>query len=314
MLKKILLVLLKKNKSNLTKPLFYKNNIIVIRKNCLRICDLNLKLIKEIKMPLKEIKKSEVVDNVLILLIPGPIKNSNQNILINLNDYKMVKHDDVDIINTNSKIYIGYDRDTKLSYFYNSNLDIIKKIQISSYKFLNSAKECLFLLSFDRKNKILNMQDGSLTDTNYGNIWFENKNNYGIAFSGNCDIVNIVDEDLKVLNDSLNIKKHNLDDLHQFYSMLVNNYLIFFKYVLKNNCLKISNLFIKKLNGEVVINSSDYQFEVLDKYIKIYNDDEMFFLDTITGNIGNLDIECPVKNKKMKVKYLNMDCLNITSK
>ena len=304
----------KKNKYNLTKPLFYKNNIIVIKKNCIKICDLDLNLIKEIKMPLKEIKKSEVVDNVLILLIPGQIKNSNQNILINLNDYKMVKHDDVDIINTDSKIYIGYDRDTKLSYFYNSNLDIIKKIQIRSYRFLNSAKECLFLLDFGRKNKILNMQDGSLSNTNYGNIWFENKKNYGIAFSGNCDIVNIVDEDLKVLNDSLNLKKHNLDDLHQLYSMLVNNYLIFFKYILKNNCLNISNLFIKKLNGEVVIQSNDYQFEVLDKYIKIYNDDEMFFLDTITGDIGSLDIDCPIKNKKMKVKYLNMDCLNIANK
>ena len=96
--------------------------------------------------------------------------------------------------------------------------------------------------------------------------------------------------------------------------MIINNYLIFFKYILKNNSLKVSNLFIKKLNGEVVINSSDYQFEVLDKYIKIYNDDEMFFLDTITGNIGSLDIDCPVKNKKMKVKYLNTDSLNITSK
>ncbi len=267
-------------------PLIYQDGkIILIRKRGIKLYDLDFNLIKNIKLNnLSEIEETTIFEDCLKITY----KNTKQ-VLVNLQNNKIIRHDNIDKINN---WYVGYQGNKY--YFYDDNLDLIRSIKTNNFKFLYGD------LVKIRENQILNIKTGELIKTEYQNICFFKNKDYGLASKKNSEIIDIIDSTIKPIS-RIDNKKYDLDIDNSYY-LLNNKYIAIFDYTLKRQELKINRLFIKKLDGLVFLDSLDYQLEVIGKYFKIYNDDKCIYLDTKTGETGILNMRKPKKNKKFSVE------------
>ena len=178
------------------------------------------------------------------------------------------------------------------------------------YSFLGWVMEVVQGMIYNKK--FVNSQTGTIKDFNYKQTHLPVKDKYGYGLNRETNLVDIIDQDLNVIISNIDFDKLGLNDRHNIYGSIdffvVNNYACliqhkpfghrsYFRYILLNP------------NAEVLLDSSKQKCVPMVDYIKITDNEHSEFLNTITGEIGELYIEAKT-NENNKIVFNKNESIN----
>lgn len=307
---------IKQNKEIIAKPDYYDGNIMIMVKGAIKIYTPTLELKKEIAIEeLNEVIDYEIVSNTLKLCLPHVISGelTNKHLFVNLDTGKSISHIRIEgYPYWNPTTYIGKDSiDTKISnyHFYNKDFDSIISVNATSYENVDNDRECVFFISTiendTEKKQLFNAENGSIREVNYDFIKFpsNHQDGYGVDFTK--EKIDFFDEKLEVIIPDFNYKKYKLD-VCDFGYFIVNNYICIINHFIDGYGISRDRVILQNSNGDIILDSINHRCFALGNFIQIIDEDESEFLNTLTGEIGQLSISAKVDEKgKIDLEKIN---------
>ena len=291
-----------KNGTILTSPEYYNGKVITVLKDKINIYKPNLELIKSIPVEgLVEVKDSERICGVLKLNVPT-IYNGEENgkhIFVNLETGKKIEH-----LRINGYPYwkqtsfVGQDEleDYKRNkpmdfYFYDKDFNFITKERGIQYYSADDENESLFIVENDDKNILINTENGSAKETDYILVRYHFSAPYGYGIHSDNKTMDFFDKNLDVIIPNFEFEKYNLSfNLGGFGYFIVNGYVcITTDFVDGYGRYQYRNIIYSK-QGEVILDSIHHKCYPIGNFIQIMKGKDSKFLNTLTGEIGDLCI------------------------
>lgn len=306
---------IKQDENLIAKPVYNDGNIILMEKGLIKIFSLDLNLINQFEIKeLESIIDYEIVSNILKLCLPYNIdgKQINKHLFINLKTGKTLSHVRIEgYPYWTPNIFVGKDHleDELLTIFkdetyeptyyklYDKNFNKIAEIKGNFYENINDN---IFLFNtWDGKNlkrKYVNIDRKSIKDCDYDVVKFALDNMYGYAFNNTTDMIDIVDKNLKVIIPNIDYKKLGIsksdDFLHDFSYFVVNDYVCIIKRIADGPYSYFREI-IQNTDGEIVLDSMHHKCYPIGDLIQINKNGKSEFLNTLTGEIGQLSVIAP---------------------
>lgn len=315
---KLKMTTIKQNKEIIANPDYYDGNIMIIVKGAIRIYTPSLQLIKEIPVEgLEEVKSHEIVSNTLELLLPHTINGEQiyKHLFINLNTGKSISHIRIHgYPYWTPTTYIGQDSiDTAITnyHFYNKDFDPILSVNAADYENIDNDKGSIFVIytinDGIRIKQLFNAENGSIRELNYGLINFpdNHQDGYGVDFTKG--IIDFFDKKLDIIL-SVDFKKYKLD-VDNFVYFIINNYICintFDTFIIGEYEKSRNRVILQNSNGDIILDSINHRVFPLGNFIQIVHNGKSEFLNTLTGEIGQLSISAKVDEKgKIDLKGIN---------
>ncbi len=301
---------IEKDETILTAPEYYDGKIIIVLKDKINIYKPSLELIKSIDIEgLSVVNSSERIGDILKLAVPTIYKgeDNNKHIFINVGNGKKIEHLRIngypywvqncfvgqDELDTN-----GYNSTLTNFYFYDKDLNfILKEKGISCYS-ADDENESLFIVESDNKKKLINSKNGSAKETDYEIIKYHFDAPYGYGIHADYEKMDFFDSELSVIISNFEFKKYDLNfRLGEFSYFIVNGYVCittdFVDGYGRTNYRKI----IYGNDVGVVLDSINCRCFPIGNFIQIMNGKDSQFLNTLTGEVGELSIMAYVDEK-----------------
>lgn len=301
--------ILQKNDVILFKPEYYDGNFAIIEKGLIKICSPTLEVIKTIKVnEIEEVIDCELLGDIFKICIPYYQNGEkiNKHIFVNLKTGKIISHTRIDgYPYWSPKTFIGREsvefENTEYS-FYDKDFNLLQKKFINSCYCLENFEENMFALESInndiKETEILNTGDGIIKKTNYDLIKFHHRLPYGYGVNYETEKIDFLDDKLNVIVPSFDYKKYNLKlDGYDFNYFIVNDYVCITKDFYDDIGRTRYRRIIQKSNGEIILDSINHDCYQLGDFIQIVGKDETRFLNTLTGEIGQLGITAPADEK-----------------
>ena len=307
---------IEQNENFIAPPKYHNGMIIIMEKGVIKIYTLDLELINEFFIDkLNTIIDYEVISNILKLYLPHTINGEQlgKNLFINLNTGKSISHLHIESYPYwTPKTYIGQDNiNSEITdyHFYNTDFEPIIKVSANSYKSIESNKECMFVIrTSDGKNKqLLNTENGSIKNIDYDYIHFHSSLPYGYGVNLSTKKMNFFDETLNIIIPDFDYKKFNMNYFYDSFDyIIINKYICIYTHFIddygKNKCRTI----VQKEDGEVIIDSTQHKCYAIGSFIQIIYNGESKFLNTITDELGTLEIATTLdESGKIDLKKTN---------
>ena len=297
---------IEQNDEIIAKPAYHNGHFIIMEAGVIKMFTPDLKLVSEfIVEELHEVIDYEIVSDILKLCLPYTIdkKQVNKHLFINLNTGKSISHLRIEPYPYwMPTTYIGQDSiNSEITdyHFYNADFEPVIKVSANDYESVESNKECMFVIrTFDEENEhrqLLNAETGSIRDIYYDYIHFHLSQPYGYGVNFSTQKMDFFDENLNIIIPDFDYKKFNLSFYHEeFGYFIVNNYICIHKHFVDGYGQSRWRTIIQKADGEVILDSVKHKCYAIGNFIQISHNKDNEFLNTITGEIGSLEINVPV--------------------
>ena len=308
----------------IARPEYYEGHIIMMEKGLIKVLALDLSPINQFEIKeLKSVLDFQITSNILKLCIPYTINGNkiDKYLFINLKTGNLLSHIRIDgYPYWTPNVYIGkddlnneqlYNFEYNKTYeqteyhFYDSNFGKIADVKGNLYSEI--ADNIFEVVTWDGKKckkKFINTKTKVVKECNYDVINFSPDNLFGYAFNTITDMLDIVDRDLKVIISNIDYKKFELTkskDFSNFNYFVVNNYVCIIKHIYENS-KPIFRYIIQNANGEIVLDSIQHKCYPIGNLIQIIKDEKSEFLNTLTGEIGQLSLNAPT-NENGKIEF-----------
>ena len=299
----------------IAKPEYYEGHIIIIEKGVIKIFTPDLNLVNQFEIKeLESVLDFEIISNILKLCLPYTIdgKRVNKHLFMNLKTGKSISHvriegypywtPDVfvgkDDLNDEQLYGFEYDKtyDQTEYHFYDSDF---RKIADVKGNFYSEIDDNIFEVgTWDGKKcqrKFINAKTKVVKESDYDVIKFSPDNSYGYAFNTITDMLDIIDRDLNIIISNIDYKRFGLrksNDFGDFSYFVVNDYVCIIKHIAEGPRSFFRNI-IQNANGEIVLDSMQHKCYPMGNLIQIIKDGKSEFLNTLTGEIGQLSLTAP---------------------
>lgn len=321
---------LKSNEIIIAKPQFYKGNIIVVEKNAVKIYDTIFNILKNIQIDnLDEVADLEWVGDVLKICQTYTVDEQkiNRHVFINLINGKVISHINIEAYPywtpttfighdcTNQEyLKYGYSEELIDFSFYNGNFNLIAKMQANYYEIADDDKECMFFLIAETDDKIkkqlLNSKNGSIREVNYDFVKYHYSIPYGYGGCKTKETIDFFNENLEVVIPNFDYKKYHLSlDMGSFNYFIIGNYICVSANFTDSYGKSQLRTIIQKSDGEVILDSIKHQCYSLGNYIQIVSNEQSQFLNTLSGEIGNLELTARV-TEEGKIDFTKLNSIN----
>ena len=312
---------IEQNDEIIAKPTYHDGHFIIMEAGVIKMFTPDLELAREIAVDeLQEVIDYEIVSNTLKLCLPYTIdgKQVNKHLFVNLNTGKAISHLRIEGYPYWTPLtYIGQDSlDSEITdyHFYNNDFEPVITIAANSYESVDSNKERMFVLrTFDGENEhrqLLNAENGSIRDVDYDYIHFHLSQPYGYGVNFSTQKMDFFDENLNIIIPDFDYKKFNLSFYHEeFGYFIVNNYICIHKHFVDGYGQSRWRTIIQKADGEVILDSVKHKCYAIGNFIQISHNKDNEFLNTITGEIGSLEINVPVDDTG-KIDFERVNSIN----
>ncbi len=295
-----------KNDTMLASPEYYNGKVIIILKNKINIYKPNLELIKSIPMEgLVEVRDSERICDVLKLNVPTIYNNeeNGKHIFVNLETGKKIEH-----LRINGYPYweqnsfVGqdeledYERNKTMDfYFYDKDFNTITKERGIHYYSADDENESLFIVENDDKKILINTENGSTKETDYILVRYHISSPYGYGVHSDNKTMDFFDKNLDVIIPNFEFEKYNLSfNLGGFSYFIVNGYVCITTDFINGYGQYQYRKIIYSNQGEVILDSIHHKCYPIGNFIQIMKGKDSEFLNTLTGEIGELFINATV--------------------
>lgn len=297
---------IEQNDEIIAKPAYHNGHFIIMEAGVIKMFTPDLELVSEfIVEELHEVIDYEIVSDILKLCLPYTIdkKQVNKHLFINLNTGKSISHLRIEPYPYwMPTTYIGQDSiNSEITdyHFYNADFEPIIKVSANDYESVESNKKCMFVIrTFDEENEhrqLLNAETGSIRDIYYDYIHFHLSQPYGYGVNFSTQKMDFFDENLNIIIPNFDYKKFNLSFYHEeFGYFIINNYLCIYKHFVDGYGGSRWRTILQKADGEVILDSIQHKCYAIGNFIQISHNKDNEFLNTITGEIGSLEINVPV--------------------
>lgn len=297
---------IEQNDEIIAKPAYHNGHFIIMEAGVIKMFTPDLELVSEfIVEELHEVIDYEIVSDILKLCLPYTIdkKQVNKHLFINLNTGKSISHLRIEPYPYwMPTTYIGQDSiNSEITdyHFYNADFEPVIKVSANDYESVDSNKENMFVIrTFDEENEhrqLLNAETGSISDIYYDYIHFRLSQPYGYGVNFSTQKMDFFDENLNIIIPNFDYKKFNLSFYHEeFGYFIINNYLCIYKHFVDGYGGSRWRTILQKADGEVILDSIQHKCYAIGNFIQISHNKDNEFLNTITGEIGSLEINVPV--------------------
>lgn len=296
----------------IAKPEYYEGHIIIIEKGVIKIFTADLNLVNQFEIKeLESVLDFEIISNILKLCLPYTIdgKRVNKHLFMNLKTGKSISHvriegypywtPDVfvgkDDLNDEQLYGFEYDKtyDQTEYHFYDSDFNQIVDVKGNFYSEIDdnifvvgtwNGKKC--------QRKFINAKTSVVKECDYDVIKFSPYNLYGCAFNTITNMLDIVDRNLSVIIPNIDYKRFGLsksNDIGGFNYFVVNDYVCIIKHIAEGPRSFFRNI-IQNANGEIILDSMQHKCYPIGNLIQIIKDGKSEFLNTLTGQIGQLSL------------------------
>lgn len=308
--------IIKKDETILSNPNYYDGQIYTITKDKLNVLNLELESIKT--YPLKnvsEVTDIELVENIFKICVPVTYKGKTvgKHYFVNLNTSEILDHLRVEgAPYWEPTTFIGYDdiilegEDVERDYhFY--DLDFKKITTIRGKNFYSDGfKERLIFITNNNEVKLLNTTTKTVCDINYDYTYFNSKNPYGYGINEKTDTLDFFDDSLNIIISGFKYKDYcpSVND-SDFSYFILNNYVCITDYFTDGYGITRWKCIIINPDGKVIFEKNGAQCFEIGNMIKIIKDNDSTFINTVTGEIGQIFIIAPSdENNKIDVNSL----------
>lgn len=300
---------IKQNENIITVPTYHDGNIVIIEKGIIKIYTPNLELTNEIKIDdLEEVLDYEIVSDTLKICLPITINEEhvNKHLYVNLKTGKFISHIRIEgYPYWTPTTYIGQDSiDSEITdyHFYNANFNPIINVSANSCESVDTNKASMFIIRTKNnkveKKQLLNAENGSMREIDYSYVKFHASLPYGYGVNLSDETIDFFDENLNIIISGFGYKKYNLSfGDHGFGYFIVNNYVCIINHFVDGYGLSRCRHIIQNSTGDIVLNSTEHKCYAMGNLIQIIGSNDTQFLNTITGEIGNLSLIAPVDEK-----------------
>ena len=300
----------------IAKPEYYEGHIIIIEKGVIKIFTPDLNLVNQFEIKeLESVLDFEIISNILKLCLPYTIdgKKVNKHLFMNLKTGKSISHVRIDGYpyctpdvfvgkdDLNDEQLYGFEYDKTYEqteyHFYDSNFNKIVDVKGNFYSEIDDnifevgtwdGKKC--------QRKFINAKTKVVKESDYDVIKFSPDNLYGYAFNTITDMMDIIDRDLSVIISNIDYKRFGLSKSNDFFDnftfFVVNDYVCIIKYIAEGPRSFFRNI-IQNANGEIILDSMQHKCYSMGNLIQIVKDGKSEFLNTLTGEIGQLSLTAP---------------------
>lgn len=315
--------ILQKNDVILFTPEYYEGNFVIIEKGLIKICTPTLEIIKTIEVDeIEEVIDVELLADIVKICIPYYENGEkiNKHIFVNLKTEKIISH--IRIAGYpywNPKTFIGRDSTEfeNIEYsFYDKAFNLLQKRFINSYYCLENSEENMFALESINNGikeiEILNTFDGTIKDSKYDFIKLHHRLPYGYGVNYATETVDFLDDKLNVIVPNFDYKKYGLTfGDYGFSYFIVNDYVCITKDFEDATGRTRYRRIIQKSNGKIILDSINHDCYQLGDFIQIIGQARTEFLNTLTGEIGQLSITAPA-DKEGKIDFSKIKDLTNT--
>lgn len=299
----------------IAKPEYYEGHIIIMGKGLIKIFTPDLNLVNQFEIKeLESVIDFEIISNILKLCLPYTIdrKKVNKHLFMNLKTGKSISHVRIDgYPYWTPDVYVGKDdlNDEQLYsfeydkiyeqteyHFYDSDFNQIVDVKGNFYSEIDdnifvvgtwNGKKC--------QRKFINAKTSVVKECDYDVIKFSPCNLYGCAFNTITNMLDIVDRNLSVIIPNIDYKRFGLsksNDIGGFNYFVVNDYVCIIKHIAEGPRSFFRNI-IQNANGEIILDSMQHKCYPMGNLIQIIKDGKSEFLNTLTGQIGQLSLTVP---------------------
>lgn len=311
---------IKQNDEIITKPQYHNGNLILVKENCIAVYDLELNIKKKVEIPnLIDVKDITHMGNILYLMYPKE-KTNNPLVHVNLESGNFIEGKYIEgYPYWNPKTFVAFDTmkpDYQKFSFYNEKLELLYEQEANFYETIDSDTETMFLLSTQKEDKIervvYNSQINKFAKVNYDYIKFPPSNSYGYGVDTSKGTMDFFDKNLHIVIPDFNYEKYELS--HQFSYDILNNYICITKQFIDGFGREKFRTIIQKSDGNVILDSLKERCIKVGDFFQIISDSGSRFLNTITDDMGTLQMSLP-NDANGDIKPLQKDnCyINITS-
>ncbi|MBO5096015.1 MAG: hypothetical protein J6B98_03995 [Bacilli bacterium] len=300
---------LQKNDVILFNPEYYDGNFVLIEKGLIKICTPTLEVIKTIEVDeINEVIDVELLADIFKICIPYYENGEkiNKHVFVNLKTGKVISHIRIDgYPYWNPKTFVGRDSTEyeNVEYsFYDKDFNLLQNRYVNSYYCLYNYKENMFALESINNGikeiEILNTEDGTIKESKYDFIKLHHRLPYGYGVNFTTEKVDFLDDKLNVIVPNFDYIKYNLSfGDYDFSYFIVNDYVCITKDFNDGTGRTRYRRIIQKSNGEIVLDSINHECYQIGDLIKIIGQDGTRYLNTLTGELGELSIIAPVDDK-----------------
>lgn len=299
----------------IAKPEYYEGHIIIMGKDLIKIFTPDLNLVNQFEIKeLESVIDFEIISNILKLCLPYTIdgKKVNKHLFMNLKTGKSISHVRIDgYPYWTPDVYVGKDdlNDEQLYsfeydkiyeqteyHFYDSDFNQIVDVKGNFYSKIDdnifvvgtwNGKKC--------QRKFINAKTSVVKECDYDVIKFSPYNLYGCAFNTITNMLDIVDRNLSVIIPNIDYKRLGLsksNDIGGFNYFVVNDYVCIITHIAEGPRSFFRNI-IQNANGEIILDSMQHKCYPMGNLIQIIKDGKSEFLNTLTGQIGQLSLTVP---------------------
>lgn len=299
----------KKDENIIAMPKYYDGNIVIIEKGLVKIISPRLELLNIFKIDnLEEVIDLEIVDDTLKLIISsGTDENkSSKQLYINLKNGKYISHLCIEgypyWMPTTFIAQDTLDDDgiTDL-HFYDANFDFVATIPASYYENIDGRNECIFHIFLESGNEskkyLINTQKSISTETDYDIVCYHLEFPYGYGANYSTGMLDFLDDEFNILIPNIDFKKFGLRlGYGNFNYFIINDYVRIDIVVSdeygenkKDRCI------ILRADGKVIMDSTECKGYPIGNFIQIIHaNNDVEYLNTLTGEIGPLQITAPI--------------------
>lgn len=312
---------IEQNDEIIAKPTYHNGHFIIMEAGVIKMFTPDLELAREIAVDeLQEVIDYEIVSNILKLCLPYTIdgKQVNKHLFVNLSTGKAISHLRIEGYPYWTPLtYIGQDSlDSEITdyHFYNNNFEPVITLAANSYESVDSNKERMFVLrTFDGENEhrqLLNAENGSIRDVDYDYIHFHLSLPYGYGVNLSTQKMDFFDENLNIIIPDFDYNKFNFNIYHEGFSyFIINNYLCIYKHFVDGYGESRWRTILQKADGEVILDSIQHKCYAMGNFIQIVHNEDSEFLNTITGELGSLEINALVDDTG-KIDFERVNSIN----
>lgn len=308
-----------KNDDVLTSPEYYEGKIIIVLKDKVNVYRTNLELIKSIEIEgLSKVTSSERIGDVLKLCVPTTYNNevNGRHIFVNVKTGKIIKHLRINGYPYWSQdVFVGqdeledYQKDIDF-YFYDKDFNFITKEKGTQYYSADDENESLFIVVRDNKKLLINTNNGSIKETDYNLVRYHFSAPYGYGVHQDDETMDFFDKNLNVIIANFNFGEYDLDfNLGGFCYFIVNNYVCIITDFIDAYGRNQYRQIIVDSNGDVILDSTKHRCYPIGNFIQITKENETQFLNTLTGEIGEISFNAYVDDKG-KIDFARLDNFN----
>ena len=302
------------NEDLIAKPEYYDSHILLMEKGLIKIFTPDLNFVNQFDIKeLESVLDFEIISNILKLCLPYTMnrKRVNKHLFMNLKTGKSISHVRIDgypywapnvfvgkdDLNDEQLYGFEYDKtyEPTVYHFYDSSFNKIIDVKGNFYSEIDTN---LFMVgTWNGKKcqrKFINAKTGVVKECNYDVIKFTPDNLYGYAFNTITDMLDIVDRNLSVVIPNIDYKRFGLSKSNgQFNYFVVNDYVCIIKHIAEGSQSLFRNI-IQNANGEIILDSMQHECYPIGNFIQIIEDNKSKFLNTLTGEIGQLSLNAPM--------------------